>query len=182
MTLLDAPALGGVPSNRRLGVDKARGGPPSQHSPGSSGIQSAAGPRASTSVKRERELRGPGRELKIKAGSRPGLRGCTPDCNGADCRAEYSPPLPFLIIDQQFAAALARFDSLLYRFNSTRSSFHFKGTSKDCERIRRPSRSACLRRFVKLVPLPWRVSDMSGDEKCPGVECHTSHFSKIFAR
>ena len=130
---------------------------------------------------RERELRGPGRELKIKAGSRPGLRGCTPDCNGADCRAEYSPPLPFLIIDQQFAAALARFDSLLYRFNSTRSSFHFKGTSKDCERIRRPSRSACLRRFVKLVPLPWRVSDMSGDEKCPGVECHTSHFSKIFA-
>lgn len=71
---------------------------------------------------------------------------------------------------------------LLYRFNSTKSSFHFKGTSKDCERIRRPSRSACLRRFVKLVPLPWRVSDMSGDEKCPRVECHTSHFSKIFAR
>ena len=71
---------------------------------------------------------------------------------------------------------------LLYRFDSTRSSFHFKGISKDGERIRRPSRSACLRRFVKLVPLPWRVSDMSGDEKYPGVECHTSHFSKIFAR
>ena len=50
---------------------------------------------------RERELGGPGRELKIKGGSRPGLGGCT-HTRLQSWRivehTEYSPPLPFLII------------------------------------------------------------------------------------
>ena len=103
---LDAAAPGGASSNRSWGVDTAPGAPPQPpHSPGSSGIQSAlssTGPRPPW-VKRERgrELgRGLRRELlKIKGGSRPGLaRLHTRHCNAADCGAEYSPPLPFLII------------------------------------------------------------------------------------
>ena len=78
VTRLDAAAPGGASSNRRWGVDTGAPGAPATTAPGHLGIQS--GPRPCSSVKRERELGGPGRELKIKGGSRPGLGGCT-DCN-----------------------------------------------------------------------------------------------------
>ena len=78
VTRLDAAAPGGASSNRRWGVDTGAPGAPATTAPGHLGIQS--GPRPRSSVKRERELGGPGRELKIKGGSRPGLGGCT-DCN-----------------------------------------------------------------------------------------------------
>ena len=75
VTRLDAAAPGGASSNRRWGVDTGAPGAPATTAPGHLGIQS--GPRPRSSVKRERELGGPGRELKIKGGSRPGLGGCT---------------------------------------------------------------------------------------------------------
>ena len=99
VTRLDAAAPGGASSNRRWGVDTGAPGAPATTAPGHLGIQS--GPRPPSSVKRERELGGPGRELKIKGGSRPGLGGCT-HTRLQSWRivehTEYSPPLPFLII------------------------------------------------------------------------------------
>ena len=101
VTRLDAAAPGGASSNRRWGVDTGAPGAPATTAPGHLGIQS--GPRPRSSVKRERELGGPGRELKIKGGSRPGLGGCTVAHTRLQSwriveHTEYSPPLPFLII------------------------------------------------------------------------------------
>ena len=143
---LDAAAPGGASSNRSWGVDTAPGAPPQpRHSPGSSGIQSAlsgTGPRP-PSVKRERERelgRGPRRELlKIKGGSRPGqARLRTRHCNAADCRAEYSPQFPFLIIFSQFASAVLIGQRCFCIFYPTITPSHW-GNRNDCERMCRLS-------------------------------------------
>ena len=147
------------------------------------GIQSAALERAPGLVgSREGELGGPGRELKIKGGSRPGPRDCTADCNAADCRAEYSPQLPLLIISicKCCLGAPQIFASFLEHHSIRETSicrFNLERIVKGCADILVPS--TCLGHSAKLASVLWKLSDMSEDEKCRGIRCHTSQ-SNLF--
>ena len=124
--LLDAAAPGGASSNRRLGVDTAPGAPPQPPQPRV--IRHPIG-RSRTGlrppwVKRERERE---RELGGLRSSRSrvvlaqGL-GCTADCNAADCGAEYSPHLPFLISSSLFATALLMFHRFYVRYQCNQNT------------------------------------------------------------
>ena len=105
VTRLDAAAPGGASSNRRWVWTRpqalrpaTRAAPGHRHPIG----RSRTGPRPRW-VKRE--LEAPGGSSRSRVVLAQGL-GCTADCNAADCGAEYSPHLPFLISSSLFATAL----------------------------------------------------------------------------
>ena len=125
--LLDAAAPGGASSNRRLGVDTAPGAPPHQpplprvirHPIGRSrtGLRP---PWVKRERERERELGGL-RSSRSRVVLAQGLS-CTADCNGADCGAEYSPHLPFLISSSLFATALLMFHRFYVRYQCNQNT------------------------------------------------------------